>query len=388
MRIGIVAGEASGDILGADLIRSLRTLLDTQESPAQAIRFEGVGGPRMQAEGFQSLVPMERLSVMGLVEPLKRLPELLGIRKMLKQHFLENRPDVFIGIDSPDFTLNIEAFLKSNGIASVHYVSPSVWAWRKGRIHKIKHCVDLMLTLFPFETQIYKDHDIPVQFVGHPLADQIPMVLNSEAAKQRLGVSGEDLLIALMPGSRNGEIRMLADLFLATAERCLHLLGDACFLLPAANEAIYQDLQQRLSAYPKLARRLKLVQGQSHDVMNASDVILMASGTTALEALLMKKPMVVAYRMAPISHAIISRLVDVPYVSLPNLLADEALVPELIQERANVDTLSTALIEQIRNRRQRKQLLLRFNDIHSQLQQNAGLTAAGAILSLVEAKGA
>lgn len=378
MHIAMVAGEASGDILGAGLIKALKTCYP-------AARFSGIGGERMQAEGFESLFPMERLSVMGIVEPLKRLPELLHIRKTLKQYCLQQRVDVFIGIDSPDFTLNIERFVKQHGIPSVHYVSPSVWAWRQGRIKGIRKSVDLMLTLLPFEAAFYQQHQVPVCFVGHPLADDIAVEPDTAAARSALHINGQQTVLALMPGSRGSEVALMGDLFLQVAAR-LQQTGDYLFLLPAANADRKVQLQQMLAAYPALP--VYLLDGQSHLAMAAADAVLLASGTTALEAMLFKKPMVVAYKMAPISFAIISRLVKSAYISLPNLLAGKALVPERIQQQATAEQLLADVQKALLDDAYRKQQIEQFYALHESIRADASATAAAAICQLLTAKSA
>ncbi len=376
VHIGMVAGEASGDILGSDLIQAIkRRYTDIQ------FQFEGVGGPLMCAAGFTSHINMERLSVMGLVEPLKRLPELLRVRRNLINHFLAQPPDLFLGIDSPDFNLAIEYKLKSRHIKTAHYVSPSVWAWRQKRIHRIANSVDLMLTLFPFETAIYQQHGVAVEFVGHPLADQFAMEPDTTAAREALGYTENDRVLALLPGSRGGEVKLLAPLFLEVAAACHGIDERLQFVLPAANAQRRQQIQQLLPNYQQLP--LKLIDGNSHMAMAAADVVLMASGTTTLEALLLKKPMVVAYKMAPMSYAIISRLVKSEFISLPNLLAGEALVPELLQHDARVDTISPLVMERFDNRDLRTDLTRVYSGIHQQLKQNASVCAATALMDLI-----
>lgn len=380
LRIGVVAGESSGDILGANLIESLKKYYPD-------LVVEGVGGPRMIAAGCRSFFAMDRLSVMGLVEPLKRLPELLRMRRQLKKYFLANPPDVFIGIDSPDFTLNIERHLKMGGIKTMHYVSPSVWAWRQGRIHSIKQSVDHMLTLFPFEQAIYQQHQIPVTFVGHPLADEFPLHCDMAQYRQSLGLKKEASYVALLPGSREAEVALLLPLFLQVAQQCLSSLPALHFLVPAASTARLGQLQMLLASTKlPITFPITLFDGRSHEVMGASDVILMASGTTTLEAMLLKKPMVVAYKMAPLSYAIISRLLKTPYVSLPNLLAHEMLVPELIQHAATVDSLSAALLKALRDEEGNRGLQEKFKDLHQQLRCHAGDRAAQAVRDVIGAR--
>jgi len=385
MRIGMVVGEASGDILGADLMRAL-----TQRYPDA--EFEGIGGERMLALGFNSFFPQDRLAVMGFIEPLKRLPELLNIRKTLRQHFLKNPPDVFIGIDSPDFNLPIEFTLKQAGIPTVHYVSPSVWAWRQGRIHKIKQSVDLMLTILPFEKKIYQDHDIPVCFVGHPLADEFSLQTDTQAARQALGLTADEVVLALLPGSRAGEVKMLAPLFFQTALQLQQSLQPGTrFIIPAANasrlEQIQQLYQQQCSITPELeSLNVDIQLGGSQQVMAAADAVLMASGTTSLEAMLLKKPMVVSYRKDRFTAWLVRKLIKTPFISLPNLLAGEELVPEILQEQATPENLAAALQQYLHNPDQVAQLQQRFCDIHQILRQDAGRLATEAIDKLLVEK--
>lgn len=377
MQIGIVAGEASGDILGAALMRALRRHYPDCE-------FSGIGGPRMLAQGFHSYFPMDRLSVMGFVEPFKRLPELLKIRRFIKEHFTERPPAVFIGIDSPDFTLNIERHLKASGVPTVHYVSPSVWAWRQGRIHGIARSVDLMLTLLPFEAEFYRQHQVPVEFVGHHLADEIPIEVDSSNPRHELGISSEGPLVALLPGSRGGEVEKLGPLFLQAARLCREQRPNIQFVIPAASPDRYRQIHHQLAQFVDLS--VHLVQGQSQKVMAAADVALISSGTTALEAMLLKTPMVVAYKMASLSYAILSRLVKTEHVSLPNLLAGRALVPELLQKAATPEALSAAVLEYIDHPEQTEALLETFTDIHRELARDASNRAADAIAGLLEAR--
>lgn len=376
IRIGIVVGEASGDILGASLMAALR-----QHYP-EAV-FEGIGGDRMIAAGFESHYPQERLAVMGLVEPLKRLPELLRIRKSIVQHFIDNPPDVFIGIDSPDFNLTIEERLKSRGIKTVHYVSPSVWAWRQKRIVKIARAVDLMLTLLPFEAQFYQQHQVPVCFVGHTLADDIAMEPDQQSARETLGLNSTSPMIALMPGSRGGEVKLLGPVFWQTAHWCLAQDPRLEFVVPAANAQRRQQIDAQLKQVPELP--ITIVDGQSHEVMEAADAVLMASGTTTLEAMLLKRPMVVAYKMAWLSFAIISRLVKSPFFSLPNLLAGKALVAEVLQKQVTPERLGAELLSFFQTPEKARQLKSEFVQLHKSIRCNASEKAATAIVELIEA---
>ncbi|MGR2706683.1 lipid-A-disaccharide synthase [Pseudomonas sp. IB20] len=369
LRIALVAGEASGDILGAGLMRALKA-----QHPA--VEFIGVGGPLMQAEGLTSYFPMERLSVMGLVEVLGRLRELLARRKLLIQTLIEEKPDVFIGIDAPDFTLNIELKLRQAGIKTVHYVSPSVWAWRQKRVLKIREGCDLMLTLLPFEAKFYEEKGVPVRFVGHTLADTIPLQADRAAARAELGLA-DGPLVALMPGSRGGEVGRLGALFFDAAERLQTLKPGIRFVLPCASPQRRAQIETLLEA-----RNLPvtLLEGQSHLALAACDAVLIASGTATLEALLYKRPMVVAYRLAPLTFWILKRMVKSPYISLPNLLAQRLLVPELLQDDATPEALAQTLLPLIDGGEEQTR---GFDDIHRTLRRDASNQAADAVLTLI-----
>ncbi|WP_434672719.1 lipid-A-disaccharide synthase [Pseudomonas sp. R1-15] len=372
LRIALVAGEASGDILGAGLMRALKA-----QHPA--VEFIGVGGPLMEAEGLVSYFPMERLSVMGLVEVLGRLRELLARRKKLIQTLIEEKPDVFIGIDAPDFTLNIELKLRQAGIKTVHYVSPSVWAWRQKRVLKIREGCDLMLTLLPFEARFYEEKGVPVRFVGHTLADTIPLEADREVARQALGLAAGPL-VALMPGSRGGEVSRLGGLFFDAAERLRAMRPDVRFIVPCASP------QRRVQLEALLADRdlpVTLLDGQSHQALAACDAVLIASGTATLEALLYKRPMVVAYRLAPLTFWILKRMVKSPYVSLPNLLAQRLLVPELLQDDATAESLASTLLPLIDGGEEQTR---GFDEIHRTLRRDASNQAADAVLTLIGAR--
>lgn len=372
----IVAGEASGDILGAGLIRSLRLRYPNA-------RFVGIGGDEMIAEGFHSLVPMERLSVMGLVEVLGRIRELFDIRARLMNYLLATPPDVVIGIDSPDFTLGIERRCRDAGIPTAHYVSPSVWAWRQKRIFTIAKSVNLMLTLFPFEARFYEEHGVPVAFVGHPLADRIPMMPDTAGARQSLGLLEDAPVLAILPGSRGGEVERLGTLFLEAARWIQGRRPDLQLVIPCVNRDREKQVQALVEALDvKLA--VTIVRGRSREVMASSDVVLLASGTATLEAMLLKKPMVVGYRLSRVSYALVSRLVKVPYVALPNLLAKEQLVPELLQDDASPESLGEAVLERLENEPERARLTAAFSQLHEQLRQGADEQSAAAISALIE----
>ncbi|WP_275547332.1 MULTISPECIES: lipid-A-disaccharide synthase [unclassified Pseudomonas] len=369
LRVALVAGEASGDILGSGLMQAIKQRYPDAE-------FIGVGGSRMEAEGLKSYFPMERLAVMGLVEVLGRLFELLGRRRQLARDLIAAKPDVFIGIDAPDFNLGLELKLRRAGIKTVHYVSPSVWAWRQKRVLKIREACDLMLTLFPFEAQFYDEHQVPVRFVGHPLADAIPQQADRAAAREALDLPQDEPVVALMPGSRGGEVARLGELFLDAAIRLRSLRPGVRFLLPCATPERREQLEQMLAGRDL---PLTLLNGRSHEALAACDAVLIASGTATLEALLYKRPMVVAYRVAPLTYRILKRLVKSPYISLPNLLAERLLVPELIQDAATPEALAQAVAPLIDGGQVQTE---GFDVIHRALRRDASVSAADAVLKL------
>ncbi len=371
IRVALVAGEASGDILGCGLMQAIK-----QRHPDA--EFIGVGGARMEAEGLKSFFPMERLAVMGLVEVLGRLFELLGRRRQLARDLIAAQPDVFIGIDAPDFNLGLELKLRRAGIKTVHYVSPSVWAWRQKRVLKIREACDLMLTLFPFEAQFYDEHQVPVRFVGHPLADAIPQQADRAAARATLDLPQDEPVVALMPGSRGGEVARLGELFLDAAIRLRALRPGIHFLLPCATPERREQLEQMLAGRDL---PLTLLNGRSHEALAACDAVLIASGTATLEALLYKRPMVVAYRVAPLTYRVLKRLVKSPYISLPNLLAERLLVPELIQDAATPEALAQAVAPLIDGGQVQTE---GFDLIHRALRRDASVSAADAVLKLAE----
>ena len=376
MRIAMVAGEQSGDILGAGLIMALK-----RRYPRA--RFEGIGGERMLAEGFETLFPLEKLSVMGLVEVLRHLPELLKIRRSLYRRYIADPPSVFIGIDAPDFNLPLERKLRSRGVPAVHYVSPQVWAWRQRRVAKIARSIDLMLTLYPFEAVFYRNHGVPVRCVGHPLADEIPLQPDRTAARRILGLAEDETpVVALLPGSRKGEVDLLGPLFLDCARWLMKKKPGLRFVMPAATEKLRERLaallRERAADLP-----VALVVRRAREAMTAADVVLLASGTATLEAMLLKRPMVVAYRMSPLTMWIVSRLVKVAYISQPNLLAGRELVKEFIQDAATSENLGTAVLALLEDSTARARLEAEFAVIHQQLRRGASEQAAGAVAELL-----
>lgn len=375
-RVYIVAGELSGDILGAGLMHELKLRHPN-------IEFRGLGGPRMEAQGLTSRFPLETLSVMGLVEVIKHLPELIRVRRTLREEALAWQPDIMIGIDAPDFNIGLEKQLRAAGLKTAHYVSPSVWAWRQGRVKKIAKAVDGMLTLLPFEADFYHHHQVPVAFVGHPLADELPLENDRQAARQILALPAQAPVLAILPGSRGNEIRFLGDTFLRAAELLCQRNKSLHVVIPAATHQRYQEITQLLASYPTLSERVMLLEGQAREAMVASDAVLLASGTAALEAMLCHRSMLVAYKMAPITHWLAKRLVKTEWISLPNLIAQEGVVPELIQDAASPETIADRLDDLLNNAQERNALEALFADMHRALQRNASQRAAQAISAMV-----
>jgi len=375
LNIGIVAGEASGDILAAGLLRELR-----DRNPG--MRAEGVAGPEMIATGCNDLWPLEKLSVMGLVEVLAHLPELLRLRRDVVRHFSSTRPDVYIGVDAPDFNLGLELRLKRRGIRTVQYVSPSIWAWRQSRAAKIGRGTDLVLCLFPFEPEIYARHGVNAVFVGHPLADLIPPNVDTHAARASLNLAGHGKLVALLPGSRMGEVSRLADTFIETANWLRKRDPDLQFVIPAATPRIRDFLEARLTA--RQSDGINIVDGRSRDVMAAADAVLLASGTAALEAMLLKRPMVVSYRVSALTYFLVRalRLLKLPYVSLPNVLARKKIVPECLQGDARPEILGEEILKLLQDPVASGRQTQVFDEIHATLRRNANARAADAVLQL------
>ncbi|WP_416305661.1 lipid-A-disaccharide synthase [Neptunicella sp. SCSIO 80796] len=375
VRIAIVVGEVSGDILGAGLMRSL------QQRYPDAM-FEGIGGSQMRELGFKSLFDMEELAVMGLFEVLSRLFRLLHIRKSLYQYFSANPPDVFIGIDAPDFNLNLEHKLKLNGIKTVHYVSPSVWAWRKKRVFTVAAATNLVLSLFPFEKRFYDQHQVPCEFVGHTLADALPLVPDQQAARQKLGLSTDDTILAVLPGSRGNEVKLLLEPFLRAAEIIHRKVSQLQIVIPVINQARRAQIEAWLAANP-VTLNITLVDRQSREVMTASNAILLASGTATLEAMLCKRPMLVAYRFSRMTAMVLRRMIKMDYFSLPNLLAGKKLVPELLQEQVQPDIIADQLLPLLTQ--DTTELVDAFTQLHQSLKCNADEQAANAVSRLIEA---
>ncbi|HMD72425.1 MAG TPA: lipid-A-disaccharide synthase [Steroidobacteraceae bacterium] len=378
LSIGLVAGEASGDTLGAHLIEALRALVPEA-------RFFGIAGPKMQAAGCEVWEPSESLAVMGLFEILRDLPRLLRLRARIRRRFLEERPDVFVGIDAPEFNLSVARALHEAGIPTVQYVSPQVWAWRQSRVHSMHESVDLVLCLLPFEKRFYDDQGLRAEFVGHPLADAIPLVVDRAAARAQLKIAPEAQVVALLPGSRRGEVTRLAADFAATARILAARRPDLQFLAPMANasvRAIFADALAR--AAPEL--RVLLLDGGAQAALAAADVVLVASGTASLEAALSKRPMVVVYRLGAMTAWVLRRLklVKTKYFAQPNLLADRRVVSEYFQEEIVPETIGAELLMWLDDPTRRRELEEEFTRIHAGLRSGGSKSAALAILALLD----
>lgn len=373
LRIGIVAGELSGDTLGEGFIQAMKARYPNAE-------FVGIGGPKMIGQGCHSLFDMEELAVMGLVEVLGRLPRLLKVKAELVQYFTQNPPDVFIGIDAPDFNLRLERDLKQAGIKTVHYVSPSVWAWRQKRIFKIAAATDLVLAFLPFEKAFYDRFNVPCEFIGHTLADALPLQPDKQAAQRLLRLDEKKRWLAVLPGSRGGEMKLLAQPFIETCQRLHQTYPELGFVVALVNsprreqfEAVWQQVAPELD--------FTLVDDTARNVITASDVVMLASGTVALECMLLKRPMVVGYKVNAITAFLARRLVKIPYVSLPNILAGQELVKEFIQQECSVDNLYRELTRLLQSDNQA--LLDKFTEMHHWIRKDADQQAAQAVLTLI-----
>jgi len=376
LRVGMVAGEASGDLLAAHLIAALK-------ARRPDIEFAGIGGPRMMAEGFESHFPMEKLSVRGYTEALRHYREIMQIRSRLVKGMLRDRPDLFIGVDSSDFNLGVERKLKDAGIPAIHYVSPSVWAWRRWRVRRIARSVNRILVMLPFEEPLYKAVGVPVTYVGHPLADIIPFEPPKDDARTQLRLPSGKLIVAMLPGSRRSELKYMADAFVLAAHRFRQEVHDAHFVVPMVTRETRELFERAIHVNQRTDLPLTLLFGHSHEALAAADIALVASGTATLETALFKTPMVIAYRQSPITWALMRQMVYLPYVGMPNILAGERLVPELLQDEATPANLAGALLTLLRDTEARKRQVERFHEFHQLLRQNTAEKAADAILSTV-----
>jgi len=373
VRIAMVAGEASGDLLASHLIQALQAKLP------DAV-FYGIGGPKMTGVGFDAWYPLESLAVRGYVEVIKHYREISGIRRELKKRLLADPPDVFIGVDAPDFNLGLEKALKKRGIPSIHYVSPSIWAWRGKRIHKIGASASRVLALFPFEPALYEKEGIPVTYVGHPLADMLPVEDGRDKARDVLDLPRQQAVFALLPGSRQSELRYMADTFIATARQIHQHLPNALFLVPLATRETRLLFEAAIYRCDARDLPIRLLFGHAHEAMMASDVVLVASGTATLEAALLKRPMVIVYKMAPTSYRMMRNMGYLPYVGLPNILAGRFVVPEFIQDDATPLNLAQAMLNFYADKVTCERISEVFRGIHLQLKQNTAEKAAAAIL--------
>jgi len=377
LRVGMVAGEASGDLLGGHLMAALK-------ERRQGIEFAGIGGPRMANEGFESRYPMEKLSVRGYAELLGHFSEIMAIRRKLAQHLLEAPPDLFIGVDSSGFNLGLERRLKDAGIPAIHYVSPSIWAWRGWRIREIARSVSHILVMFPFEEPLYRKAGVPVTYVGHPLADVIPLKKPKDEARAQLRLPPGKLIVALLPGSRRSELQYMASSFVLAAHRFRQEVQDVHFVCPTATRETRDMFELAVQQHQRTDLPLTLLFGHSHEALAAADIALVASGTATLEAALFKTPMVITYRQSRVTATIGRALFYLPYVGLPNVLAGEFLVPELLQSRATPAALAAALIDLLRDTAGQRRQVERFTEFHHLLRQNTASKAADAVLSVLE----
>jgi len=379
VRVGMVAGEASGDLLGAHLIAALK-------ARRPAMLFAGIGGPKMMAQGFESHFPMEKLSVRGYAEVLRHYAEIMAIRRRLARDLLEARPDLFIGVDSSDFNLGLERRVKDAGIPAIHYVSPSVWAWRGWRVRRIARSVSRILVMFPFEAPLYEKIGVPVTYVGHPLADIIPENPPREEARAQLRLPPGKLIVALLPGSRRSELQYMASAFVLAAHRFRQEVHDVHFVVPTVTRETRDMFERALYENQRTDLPLTLLFGHSHEALAAADLALVASGTATLETALFKTPMVITYRQSPLSWHLMRSMAYLPYVGMPNILAGERLVPELLQDEATPAALSAALINLLRDSDAQRRQRERFAEFHQLLRRNAAERAAEAVFKVLDGR--
>jgi lipid-A-disaccharide synthase len=375
LRVAMVAGEASGDQIAASLIAAIKA----RRNPTL---FAGIGGPRMQALGFESHYPMDKLSVRGYAEVVRHYREIMGIRRRLIHSLLAERPDVYVGVDASEFNLGVERKLKDAGIPTVHYVSPQVWAWRGWRVHRVARSVNRILVMFPFEAPLYEKIGVPVTYVGHPLADLIPMEPKKLEARAALRLPTGKLIVALLPGSRRSELHYMAQAFVLAAHRFRQEVHDVHFVCPTATRDTRDMFERALHEEQRTDLPLTLLFGHSHEALEAADLALVGSGTATLEAALFKTPMVITYRQSPLSWALMRSMAYLPYVGLPNVLAGEKLVPELIQDDANPAALAGALLTLLRDTAAQRRQIERFREFHHLLRQEAAERAARAVLEV------
>jgi lipid-A-disaccharide synthase len=374
----MVAAEVSGDLLAAHLIAALK-----ERRPG--LRFSGIGGPRMIGQGLVSHVPIDKLGVRGYAEVLGHYREIMRIRRRITERMLEERPAVFIGVDSSDFNLDVERKLKEAGIPAIQYVSPSVWAWRGWRTRRIARSVTHLLALFPFEPALYEKEGLPVTYVGHPLADVIPTDPDKAKARADLRIPAGHRVIALLPGSRRSELHYMADMFVLTARRLLQDLPNAYFVCPTATRETREMFEMALRRHDARNLPLTLLFGHSHEALAAADLALVASGTATLETALFKTPMVIAYKQSPFTWALMRRMAYLPYIGLPNILAGGQVVPEFVQDAATPGNLANALLELLHDSTAQRIQVGKFHEIHASLRQNTAQKAADAVLAVIDA---
>jgi lipid-A-disaccharide synthase len=376
--IGMVAAEPSGDQLGAHLIEALK-------AQRPGLRFSGIGGPKMIAQGLDSDVAMERLGVRGYAEVLRRYREIVGIRRRLGDRLLRERPAAFIGIDSSDFNLDLARRFKDAGIPAIQYVSPAIWAWRGWRRRRIARSLTHLLAIYPFEPALYENEGLPVTYVGHPLADVIPFDPDKEQARLELRIPRGRRTIALLPGSRRSELLHMGDLFVQTARRLLQDLPDVHFIVPTVSRTTRELFEAALWRHQAMDLPITLMFGHAHDALAAADLALVASGTATLECALFKTPLVITYRQATLNWMLMRRMAYLPYIGLPNILAGECIVPEFVQDKATPGALANALLELSQDAAARRRQVEKFHEIHATLRQNTALKAAQAVLAVIDA---
>ena len=373
LKVAMVAGEASGDMLGAHLMDALR-------SAHPNIEFAGIGGPRMLARGFHSQVPQEKLAVRGYLEVLKSLPELLRIRRKLRDTLIRERPDVFVGIDAPDFNLGLEKSLRQAGLHTVHYVSPSVWAWRPERVSKIGESADLVLCLFPMEKPLYDAAGVHATYIGHPLASEIPFTPDRDAMREQLGLRKDCPVFALLPGSRRSELEYMGGLYIEVARKLLQEYPDAQFLVPLATRPTLDQFDRLLTRHKAWDLPIRKLIGHAQMAMIAADVVLVTSGTATLEVALTKRPMVISYKLSWLTYQLVKRKLKLPFVGLPNVLAGRFVVPELLQHEATVDKLAAEVSKLYRDQDSRQDIISTFERLHEVLKLDSAKLAARAVL--------
>jgi len=375
--VAVVAGEPSGDMLAAQLVSAVRR-------HAPEVRFVGVGGARMASVGVDCLYPVERLAVRGYVEVLRHYIDIVGIRRKLRARWLEHPPDMFVGVDAPDFNLGLEHDLRRRGVPTVHFISPSLWAWRPERMRKIKAAVSHMLALFPFEAPLYEAAGVPVTFVGHPLADMLPENPDRSGAREQLRLPADRTIVAMLPGSRESELRQLADLYVETARSMARRRPDLLFIVPLVNRVTRGLFEEALARVEADVPNMNLLFGHSHEALTAADAALVASGTATLEAALLGCPMVITYRMPALTYRIMWPKRRLPYVGLPNILAGEFVVPELLQEDATAENVSQALLNLLEDNVVQRRMEARFAQMRAGLRRNSAETAAQVLIRLLE----